>query len=69
MFLTILQNSQENICARTPKRFPWSLFLLKSEFLDCKPLTLAKKGQLYKGFFLNICSIVITTRTPPDDCF
>ena len=32
------------------KHFSWSRFLLKSEFLDCRPLTLEKKRQLSKGF-------------------
>ena len=29
----------------------WSLFLLKLEILDCRPVTLEKKGQLCKSYF------------------
>ena len=36
--------------------------MLQSEFLDCRTLTLEKKRQLCKGFFLNIFFFVITSR-------
>ena len=51
------------------KHFSWSLFLSKSEFLDCKPLSLEKKGAplqrvLFEHHFLcdhfqkGICSVL-----------
>ena len=54
MFQIVFQNALK-------KHFSWSLFLLKSKFLDCKRI-LAKKGQLYKAFFFSFFSFVIATR-------
>ena len=33
------------------KHFCWSLYLLKSEILDCKAVALVKKGLFRKDFF------------------
>ena len=33
------------------KHFSWSLYLLKSEILDCKAVALVKKGLFRKDFF------------------
>ena len=33
------------------KHFSWSLYLLKSEILDCRAVALEKKGQFRKDFF------------------
>ena len=33
------------------KHFSWSLYLLKSEILDCKAVALMKKGLFRKDFF------------------
>ena len=55
MFQIVFQNALK-------KHFSWSLFLLKSKFLDCKRLILLKKGQLYKAFFFSFFSFVIATR-------
>ena len=64
--ITSLQTSSWQVSELFQKalrqHFSWSLFLLKSEFLDCRPSTLEKKRQLSKGFFLNIFFFLITSR-------
>ena len=65
VFLEILQNSQENTCARVS-------FLIKSQAQACNFINIIKKDSLAQVFSCEFCKISknnVSDRTPLGACF